>query len=311
MWEKSLLQQSATLPGQERAICRWTGARDGRGASCSGIKTSGVVSGVRCSAEVAGSERRTERKTKSDRGSFSSTAYDNEKGRPPQLPRKPREMSQKEKLDTFGRLRTPRAARELALCTLYSAMCRDVDSLKVFDERLNQRVGRDFDREILETYDHNPADVGENETEEDEELAAAIIRQQEEEADAEGTVLLAPLPLVYSRFTLSLARSIVKSTSERWIPQQKTLKSLFPRKWRNEPEIAWIPLCIMQIAVTEIETTETSRKVVINEAIDLTRRFCDGAAPRIVHGILARYVEIRQNSPSAGTEATGDSQQNS
>lgn len=54
------------------------------------------------------------------------------------------------------------------------------------DELLNQRLGSDSDRESLESYDHNPADVGENETEEDEELAAAIIRQQEEEDDAEG-----------------------------------------------------------------------------------------------------------------------------
>ncbi|KAL3684248.1 hypothetical protein R1sor_002270 [Riccia sorocarpa] len=237
---------------------------------------------------------------KTDRGSFSSTAYDSEKGRPTAMPRKPREMSRTEKLDPFGRLRSPRAARELALCTLYSAMSKDVDPLKVFDERLNQRIGRDFNREILEFYNHSPVDVGNNETEEEEEKAAAQIREQEVEADVEGTVLLAPLPLVYSRFALRLARSLVKATSERWAQQEEIIKPLFPRKWRNEPEMAWIPLVVLQIAVTEIETTETSQKVIINEAIDLTRRFCDGAAPRIVHGILARYTEIRQNFPGAG-----------
>lgn len=98
-------------------------ARDDREASCCRSKTAGVVSGVRCSAEVAGSER----KTKSDRGSFSSIAYDNEKGRSQPLPRKAREIRGKISWDTFGRLRTPSAARELALCTLYRAMWLDVD----------------------------------------------------------------------------------------------------------------------------------------------------------------------------------------
>ncbi|KAL2636239.1 hypothetical protein R1flu_007718 [Riccia fluitans] len=248
------------------------------------------------SSEFAGTDEK--RKMKNDRGSFSSTAYDTEKGRPAAMPRKPREVSRTEKLDTFGRLRSPRAARELAMCTLYAAMSRDADPLKVYEERLNQRIGRDFNREILESYDHSPVDVGNNETEEYEERAAALMQEQEVEADAEGTVLLAPLPLVYSRFSLSLARSLVKSTSDRWVLQENIIKPLFPRKWKNVPEIAWIPLVILQIAVTELETTDTPQKVIINEAIDLTRRFCDGAAPRIVHGILARYIELRQKFAS-------------
>jgi hypothetical protein len=44
------------------------------------------------------------------------------------------------KLDKFGRLRKPRAARELALSVLYAAFVSGVHPLKVFDDRVKQRV---------------------------------------------------------------------------------------------------------------------------------------------------------------------------
>jgi hypothetical protein len=45
-----------------------------------------------------------------------------------------------EKLDKCGRLRTPRAARELALSVLYAAFVSGVHPLRVFDDRTKQRA---------------------------------------------------------------------------------------------------------------------------------------------------------------------------
>ncbi|KAG0553660.1 hypothetical protein KC19_12G028900 [Ceratodon purpureus] len=198
------------------------------------------------------------------------------------------------KLDKFGRLRTPRAARELALSVLYAAFVSGVHPLKVFDERVRQRVvAHSFDKTQLEGYEHRP-DVGANVVVEDEATAAALEEALEAEASLEAYVLTAPPPLVYNSFAIKLARSLVKETAERWLPHETILMEIIPAKWKAQPKGALLQICILQMALAEIETTDVPPGVVVNETVELSKRFCDLSAPRIINGCLGSYIRRRK-----------------
>lgn len=198
------------------------------------------------------------------------------------------------KLDKFGRLRTPRAGRELALSVLYAAFVSGVHPLKVFDERVKQRVmAHSFNKAQLEGYEHEP-DVGENVVVEDEATAAALEEALEAEASLEAYVLTAPPPLVYNNFAIKLARSLVKETAERWLQQEGILMEIIPAKWKAQPKGALLQICILQMALAEIETTDVPPGVVVNETVELSKRFCDLAAPRIINGCLGSYLRRRK-----------------
>ena len=198
------------------------------------------------------------------------------------------------KLDKFGRLRTPRAARELALSVLYAAFVSGVHPLKVFDERAKQRlVANSFDKSVLQGYEHQP-DVGENLVVEDEATAAALEEALEAESVLEAYVLTAPPPLVYNNFAIKLARSLVKGTAERWLQQEAILMEIIPAKWKAQPKGALLQICILQMALAEIETTDVPPIVVVNETVELSKRFCDLAAPRIINGCLGSYIRRRE-----------------
>lgn len=198
------------------------------------------------------------------------------------------------KLDKFGRLRTPRAARELALSVLYAAFVSGVHPLKVFDERLKQRVAaHSFDKTQLEGYEHG-ADVGENVVVDDEATATALEQALEAEASLEAYVLTAPPPLVYNSFALRLARGMVKETADRWLQQEAILMEIIPAKWKAQPKGALLQICMLQMALAEIETTDVPPGVVVNETVELSKRFCDLGAPRIINGCLGSYIRRRQ-----------------
>lgn len=198
------------------------------------------------------------------------------------------------KFDKFGRLRTPRAARELALSILYAAFVSGVHPLKVFDERVKQRaVAHSFDKTQLEGYEHRP-DVGENVVVEDEATAMALEEALEAEASLEAYVLTAPPPLVYNSFAIRLARSLVTETAERWLQQEAILMEVIPAKWKAQPKGALLQICILQMALAEIETTDVPPVVVVNETVELSKRFCDLAAPRIINGCLGSYIRRRK-----------------
>lgn len=198
------------------------------------------------------------------------------------------------KLDKFGRLRTPRAARELALSVLYAAFVSGVHPLKVFEDRVKQRVvANSFDKTQLEGYEHRP-DVGENVVVEDEATAMALEEALDAEASLEASVLTAPPPLVYNSFALRLARTLVKETADRWLQQEAILMEIIPLKWKVQPKAALLQICVLQMALAEIEATDVPPRVVVNEAVELAKRFCDLAAPRIINGCLGSYFRRRQ-----------------
>ncbi|KAL6966216.1 hypothetical protein U1Q18_031993 [Sarracenia purpurea var. burkii] len=48
--------------------------------------------------------------------------------------------------------------------------------------------------------------------------------------------------------------------------------------------------------MSEIAVLGTRHQIVINEAVDMAKRFCDGAAPRIINGCLRTFVnDLEEN----------------
>jgi len=203
-----------------------------------------------------------------------------------------RNITLHEKLDKCGRLRTPRAARELSLSVLYAAFVTGTHPLKVFDDRMRLRA-EGFDKSWLQGYEHC-ADLEENVFVEDEGLANALEEGQEAEAFIEAMVLGAPPPLVYNNFATRLARNLVKETADRWLQQEAILMEILPAKWKAAPKGALLQICILQMAIAEMETTDTSPNVIANEAVEVAKRFCDLAAPRIINGCLGSYTRRRK-----------------
>ncbi|KAL6511146.1 hypothetical protein OROGR_022270 [Orobanche gracilis] len=180
-----------------------------------------------------------------------------------------------------GRFRSPRAARELAL--------------------LNARReigGYEFDKESLLKYDHmkfgGPPVMTETAEEADE-----ILLNNQEESDIEAEVLSAPPKLVYSNLILRFTRKLLAAVAEKWDSNVLVIDKIAPRNWKNQPAGRILEFSVLHLAMSEIAVLGTDHQIVINEAVDLAKRFCDGAAPRIVNGCLRTFVKkLNQNSDS-------------
>lgn len=193
----------------------------------------------------------------------------------------------KQTLDKNGRLRSPRAARELALCVLYAGLASDRNPLSVFKQRLKQTSGN-FNADLLTSYNHLTAD-GDSIFVEDAESVTILEQKQDEESLLEAAVLTAPPSLVYNKFVLNMAERIIQSTADSWSQQEIILKDLLPERWKATGGIM-VQLCILHMAMAEMVKMGTSPRIVIDEAVELTKRFSDGAAARIVNGCLGKFV---------------------
>jgi N utilization substance protein B len=54
-----------------------------------------------------------------------------------------------------------------------------------------------------------------------------------------------------------------------------------------------VDLCILRLAFYELLYTESGHRVVINEAIEIARRYAAMESPKFLNGILGKYVEDR------------------
>ncbi|CAA2933712.1 Antitermination domain-containing isoform 2 [Olea europaea subsp. europaea] len=60
---------------------------------------------------------------------------------------------------------------------------------------------------------------------------------------------------------------------------------------QDEPAGRILELSILHLAMSEITVLGTRHQIVINEAVDLAKRFCDGAAPRVINGCLRTFMK--------------------
>ncbi|XP_064952342.1 uncharacterized protein LOC135605806 isoform X1 [Musa acuminata AAA Group] len=201
------------------------------------------------------------------------------------------------KVDKSGRFCSPRAARELALMAMfrmiaYAACLEGSDPVRLFDKRVNAKrePGYVFDKAILLQYDHMsfggaPVEVG------TEEEAEGLMLQNDKDSANEAEVLSAPPKLVYNKFVLRLTRNILVAVVDRWNDHVRLIAKVIPQNWKDEPAARILELCILHLAMAEITSIGTRHQIVINEAVDLAKRFCDGCAPRVINGCLRTFVK--------------------
>lgn len=196
------------------------------------------------------------------------------------------------KIDKSGRFCSPRAARELALSIVYASCLEGSDPIRLFEKRINVRrePGYEFDRASLLEY--NPMSFGGPPvTVETVEEADELLRKDEKESAIEAEVLAAPPKLVYSKLILRFTRKLLVAVMDKWDSHVLVIDNVAPPNWKDEPAGRILELCILHLAMSEITVLETRHPIVINEAVDLAKRFCDGSAPRIINGCLRTFVK--------------------
>lgn len=123
------------------------------------------------------------------------------------------------------------------------------------------------------------------------EEADELLRKDEKESAIEAEVLAAPPKLVYSKLILRFTRKLLVAVMDKWDSHVLVIDNVAPPNWKDEPAGRILELCILHLAMSEITVLETRHPIVINEAVDLAKRFCDGSAPRIINGCLRTFVK--------------------
>ncbi|KAK7400706.1 hypothetical protein VNO78_11979 [Psophocarpus tetragonolobus] len=195
------------------------------------------------------------------------------------------------KIDKTGRFCSPRAARELAVSIIYAACLEGLDPVRLFEKRMNARreVGYEFDKEKLLEYNHMSFG-GPPVTVESDEEANKLLQHIEEESAIEAEVLTAPPKLVYNKLILRFTKKLLIAVRDAWDNHVQVINKIVPQNWKNEPSGKILELSILHLAMSEMAVLEARHQIVINEAVDLAKRFCDGAAPRIINGCLRTFV---------------------
>ncbi|XP_023007062.1 uncharacterized protein LOC111499665 [Cucurbita maxima] len=203
------------------------------------------------------------------------------------------------KIDKSGRFCSPRAARELALSIIYASCLEGSDPVRLFEKRLNARLepGYEFDKTSLMEYNHMSFG-GPPVTVETAEEADELLRKDEKDSAIEAEILAAPPKVVYSKLILRFTRKLLVAVVDRWDSHVLKIDKVIPSTWKDKPAGRILELCILHLAMSEITVVGTRHQIVINEAVDLAKRFCDGAAPRIINGCLRTFVKDIQETDS-------------
>lgn len=196
------------------------------------------------------------------------------------------------KIDKSGRFCSPRAGRELALLIVYATCLQGTDPIRLFEKRINatREPGYEFDKTLLLQYNHMSFG-GPPVTMQSIEEADELLCCDEQDSALEAEVLSAPPKLVYSKLLLRFARKLLVAIVNRWDSHVLVIDNVVPSNWKNEPAGRILELCILHLAMSEITVLGTRHQIVINEAVDLAKRFCDGAAPRVINGCLRTFVK--------------------
>lgn len=131
------------------------------------------------------------------------------------------------------------------------------------------------------------------------EEAGELIRNDEKESVIEAEVLSAPPKLVYSKLILRFTRKLLVAVVEKWNGHVLVIDKVAPSNWKSEPASRILELSILHLAMSEIAVLGTRHPIVINEAVDLAKRFCDGAAPRVINGCLRTFIKDLEDTGAA------------
>lgn len=169
----------------------------------------------------------------------------------------------------------------------------------MFEKRINGRreIGYEFDKALLTEYNHmsfGGPPVTTKTVEEADELQRVDVKASEIEAE----VLSAPPKLVYSNLILRFTRKLLVAVVQKWDSNALFIENVAPANWKDKPAGRILEFSILHLAMSEITVLGTRHPIVINEAVDLAKRFCDGAAPRIVNGCLRTFVNDSEGTSS-------------
>lgn len=112
------------------------------------------------------------------------------------------------------------------------------------------------------------------------ESAIEIFEESNEITDKNAKIYIADVVL-----------GIQKNKKEILEQVEKNLKS----DWKLE-RISKIDLAILKLAIYELKYTEVPFKVVINEAVELAKKYGEESSKKFVNGILASVVKNREEN---------------
>lgn len=94
--------------------------------------------------------------------------------------------------------------------------------------------------------------------------------------------------------TKEYINSIVEGIENNITEIEKKISENLKKDWKIE-RISKIDLVLLKLAIYEIIYTETPYKVVINEVVELAKKYGDDTSPNFVNGILASIVKESEN----------------
>lgn len=87
---------------------------------------------------------------------------------------------------------------------------------------------------------------------------------------------------------------IVEGIEENITAIEGKISENLKKDWKLE-RISKINLVLLKLAIYEILYTETPFKVVINEVVELAKKYGDDTSPNFINGILASIVKESEN----------------
>ena len=87
---------------------------------------------------------------------------------------------------------------------------------------------------------------------------------------------------------------IVEGIEKNLVEIEKKISENLKKDWKIE-RISKINLVLLKLAIYEIIYTETPYKVVINEVVELAKKYGDDTSPNFINGILASIVKESEN----------------
>lgn len=94
--------------------------------------------------------------------------------------------------------------------------------------------------------------------------------------------------------TKTYMKNIVDGIEKNITTIEEKISENLKKDWKIE-RISKINLVLLKLAIYEILFTETPFKVVINEVVELAKKYGDDTSPNFVNGILASIVKESEN----------------
>ena len=97
--------------------------------------------------------------------------------------------------------------------------------------------------------------------------------------------------------TLAYVRSLVRYVADNRDELDISIGTIAPT-WPVD-QMPRLDVAILRIAISEIDGGDVPDAVVVNEAVELAKRYCSAGAARMINGALGSYV--RNRTVSAGS----------